>query len=842
MAVRIYVTSKLDSSKAFCYTIDEKISARELARCAKLLTNPLIEEFSYKLKAKSYIEIGFLPGVTDNVGTTATEMLGHKTYSSTIYFKSPPPHNPLIQRASRNKFLPVPRVVLPPPHQAQKINLDISDEELLEISNRRTLALDLASMRAIRDHRSVVTDVELETLAQTWSEHCKHTIFADPLDEIQEGLYKKYIKGATKKINKKFCVSVFTDNSGGIIFDKDHLVTHKVETHNTPSALDPFGGAITGIVGVNRDTIGFGLGAKPIANFYGFCVAPPDNKQQLFRDPACQHPMLPARRIMDGVVEGVNAGGNQSGIPTPQGFLYFHDRYRGKPLVFAGTVGLIPRKINGKPSHIKRAMPGDYIVMLGGRVGADGIHGATFSSEHLHPGSPAAAVQIGDPITQKKFSDAIVKEARDLGLYHSITDNGAGGLSSSVGEMSEQSGGCEVRLDNVPLKYSGLEPWQIWISESQERMTLAVPPSKWKKFTDLMRRRGVEATIIGKFTKSGRCVVKHHGKTVMDLDLEFLHDGRPVKQQISTKPQASNHKKTLNFKHLNLKQFLKNPNITSYQFVSQQYDHTVQGTAVIGPLQGKGLINGNASVLAPVLGSKRGIVMTHALAPELTEQDPYGMARYTIEQAIQNAVAIGADPDYIALLDNFCWCSSNDPERLWQLKEACRGAHDAAIRYSTPFISGKDSMFNDFNGFDRNGKPIKISVLPTLLISAIGVIPDVTKTVTEDFKNPGDIVYIASDWKKYYQAVQKNLIASAISIGRGGIHVALAKAAIGGMLGVEAKIKGNETGIIFSASPQHKFPFAQQIGTVGGDMIKINTIKLSAKEAHQAYHETFKNY
>ena len=441
---KIVVASKLDDSKASVYTIDENLSAKEIKRCKSLLCNPLIETTKLPRNSSSFTEIGFLPGVTDNVGNTATEMLGHKTYFSQIYFRDPPPFNPLIQRSSRNKFLPVPRVVLPKPKDAQTINLDVSDEELIKISAERTLALDLASMRKIRDYKKNPTDVELESLAQTWSEHCKHTIFADPLDDIKDGLYRRYIKAATKKINKKFCVSVFTDNSGGIAFDKDYLVTHKVETHNTPSALDPFGGAITGIVGVNRDTLGFGLGAKPIANFYGFCLANPKNKTKLFRDSQLTQPMLSSRRIMDGVIAGINAGGNQSGIPTPQGFLYFNDRYLGKPLVFAGTVGLIPRKINGKPSHIKKAIPGDMIVIIGGRVGKDGIHGATFSSEVLNPNSPATAVQIGDPITQKKFSDAIIREIRDLGLYHSITDCGGGGLSSAVGEMALQSGGCEV--------------------------------------------------------------------------------------------------------------------------------------------------------------------------------------------------------------------------------------------------------------------------------------------------------------------------------------------------------------------------------------------------------------
>ncbi len=862
MANRIIVISKSDDSKADCYTIDADLSAKEIKRCEALLVNPLLEQvLSSKFYAsRPFTEIGLLPGVTDNVGNTATEMLGHRTYFSQIFFQTPLAYNPLIQRSSRNELLPVPRVVLPKPKPVQTVALDASDEELMRISKDRVLALDLASMHAIRDFfkklKRDVTDVELETLAQTWSEHCKHTIFADPIDEIKEGLYRRYIKGATSKIKsqkskmKKWLASVFTDNSGAVVFDEKYLITHKVETHNTPSALDPFGGAITGIVGVNRDCIGFGLGAKPIANVYGFCLANPKNKTQLFRDPACQHPMLPARRIMNGVIAGINSGGNQSGIPTPQGFLYFNDRYLGKPLVFAGTVGLIPRKVKGQLSHVKRARVGDYVVMVGGRVGADGIHGATFSSETLNPNSPASAVQIGDPITQKKLSDAIVKEARDQGLYHSITDNGAGGLSSSVGEMAEQSGGAEVDLDKVPLKYPGLASWQIWISESQERMTLAVPPAKWKRFYDLMARRGVEATVIGKFTKSGKCVVRHHGKVVMNLGLDFLYNGRPIKIQ-NSKHEIRNPKQTLNFKHetsnkTKLLKLLKNPNMASFEFLSRQYDHTVQGTAVVGPLQGKGMVNGNASVIAPVLGSKRGVVITQALDPQLTEINPYLMAKTVIERAITNAVAVGADPSQIALLDNFCWCSSDEPERLWQLKEACRGCYDTAVKYRTPFISGKDSMFNDFKGFDAKGKPVKISALPTLLISAIGIIPDVTKAVTEDFKNDGDLIYLlrcsTPQLRKYYQAVQKNLIFSAISIGQAGVAAALAKSAMAGMLGCDAEVQGDEQGIIFSANPKHKFPFAKLIGKVGGEFIEINKTKLSVKEAAKAYHATFKSY
>src|SRR3989338_7304786 len=475
MISRIYVSPKKVSSRADSYLIDSKLSRHKIEQLAQALTNPILESFCIdklsNIKDFSYaIEIGFLPGVTDNVGHTvkeiASDLLHLKksdnfaVYTSKIFFVSGTKehaqkialtlYNPLIERAKivpvKNKKIhlkaEIPKVVLKKRKPVINVDLEVSEEELIKIGKegildngkeqkrRGPLALDLPSMQTIAEHfrklKRDPTDIELESLAQTWSEHCKHTIFANPIDDIKDGLYKTYIKGATNLIRKKkgkrdFCVSVFSDNSGGIIFDKNYLVTHKVETHNSPSALDPFGGAITGIVGVNRDTIGFGLGAKPVANVYGFCFGNPADEQIFFKNKNLTQPMLPPKRIMDGVIKGINVGGNCSGIPTLSGFMKFDDRYRAKPLVFAGTVGLIPRKINGHPSHIKSAKAGDYIVMVGGRVGLDGIHGATFSSVVMDSNSPATAVQIGDPITQKKLSDAIVKEARDMGLYNSIT-------------------------------------------------------------------------------------------------------------------------------------------------------------------------------------------------------------------------------------------------------------------------------------------------------------------------------------------------------------------------------------------------------------------------------------
>lgn len=890
------------------YTIDKMLSKGNLVRIADMLTNPVTQEstiwqlstsgkpfrFTKAEQVGSFvtgtftwaIEIGFLPGVTDNIATTTKEAIAdllnvqfsrHEgVYSSQVIFITGALseaqtwqianslYNPLIQRAyikSSDQYkkdigmdFVVPKVVITAEATVGEVDLAVDDETLAAIgkhgiqnpdgTRRGPLALDLPYMQAIQRYfkkqKRNPTDIELESLAQTWSEHCKHTIFRDTLDEIKEGIFKRYIKRATDEIRKKkgmadFCISVFTDNSGGIAFDDDYIVTHKVETHNSPSALDPFGGAVTGIVGVNRDTLGFGLGAKPVANYYGYCFADPFVDRPLYRGPNKTQKMLSSKRIMDGVIAGVNNGGNCSGIPTPQGFIFFDERFRGKPLVFVGTIGLIPKTVAGQPSHMKQARPGDYVVMLGGRVGKDGIHGATFSSEAMHAGSPATAVQIGDPITQKKFSDAIVNEARDKYLYNSITDNGAGGLSCSVAEMAKESGGCAVALEKVPLKYPGLEPWEIWISESQERMTLAVPPKKWPTFRKLMQRHDVEATVIGTFTNSGKCIVTYKTEKIMDIDLAFLHNGLPKRQLTSRYKKQSRiepkipppQKLTTALKHM-----LSRINIASYEFISQQYDHIVQGNAVHMPLQGKGRINADTSAIRPVLASNKAVVLSQGIYPTYGDISTYHMAQAALDTAVRNVIAAGASPNQIAVLDNFCWCSATEPARLWQLKEAARAIYELALTYETPFISGKDSMFNDFHGFDAQGKPIVLSIPPTVLITSMGITEDYTKLISLDAKMTGDVVYLlgrthdelgASEYyamvsettkqkdcigtvvpkvdadknwqmyKAYYQCVDERLLASAQSVGRGGLGVALAKTAMGGKRGLDISLRGIST-------------------------------------------------
>lgn len=945
------------------YTIEQPITAPDkLEECLKSFTNPVTQRSfvieKSRAPANDYwdvvgnfdwaLEIGYLPGVTDNIGHTASELTeltlnDHRDIFSSrlllingniseadVKAIAAELHNPLIQRATNKNNtqfksdngmgITIPKVVLDNKGIAvDKVPLiNARDEELIEIgkngianadgTRRGPLGMSLVYMKAAQDYFKAEgrepTDVELETLAQTWSEHCKHTIFASPIDEIKDGLYKHYIKGATNEIRKArgdddFCISVFSDNSGGIIFDDNYMITDKVETHNSPSALDPFGGAITGIVGVNRDCMGFGQGAKPVLNRYGFCLADPRTSPKFYRGKNKINATLSPDTIMKGVVAGVEAGGNQSGIPTPQGFMYFDDRYVGKPLVFAGTVGIIPREINGKPSHVKSAKQGDRIIMVGGKVGRDGIHGATFSSVALDEGSPATAVQIGDPITQKKFSDAIVKEIRDLGLYNAITDNGAGGLASSVGEMGESSGGFALALDKVPLKYPGMQPWEIWISESQERMTMAVPPQNVDKLITLLAKRGVEAWDIGEFNNNGRAKLTWDRDTVMDISMEFLHDGNPETPLVTTFTRGG--EKEPDFAepqdyNATLMEMLARLNICSKEFVAAQYDHNVQGSAVLGPLQGKGRVFADATVSRPVLNSKHVAVLSQGLAPRYSDIDTHHMARAALDSAVRYAIAAGGDIDHLALLDNICWCSSDEPERLGQLKRAMAAIYHLAKTYRTPFISGKDSMFNDFKGYDADNNPVHIAIPPTLLISGIGVIKDVAQAVSLDPKQAGDLVYLLGETKdelgaseyynhlgylgnnvpemhddvnyKLYRALsaanKKQLCASAMGVGFGGVGVTLAKKATASGLGMDitlsedlrldkALYSESQGRIVVTIAPQYKsefekmmgdYPYIYQIGTVTENpILRINgQVAATTSDLEKAYKSTLGGY
>jgi phosphoribosylformylglycinamidine synthase subunit PurSL len=952
-ALQIELALKARGKKASVRVADVYTAEHEKAASQAFissLTNPVIQHVGNLPKDFDWaLEIGYLPGVTDNVGHTAQELLelagavnNNECYSSRLYLikgnlkkedieeLAGELSNKLIQRASiksKKEFdkdggmdVIVPKVVLDNKGAvADDVDMNVSDKELEAIgrdgiqsadgSRRGPLGLSLLYLQAIQAYFKKQgrnpTDIELETLAQTWSEHCKHTIFASPIDEIQDGIYRHYIKRATQDIRKKrgekdICVSVFSDNAGGIIFDDNYLITDKVETHNSPSALDPFGGAITGIVGVNRDCVGFGKGAKPAINRYGFCLADPRTKPEYYRDKNRTISVLSPETIMKGVVQGVEVGGNCSGIPTPQGFIYFDDRFVGKPLVFVGTIGLIPREINGTPGHIKGAKPGDKIMMIGGRVGRDGIHGATFSSVALDEGSPATAVQIGDPITQKKFSDAIVKEIRDFGWYNGITDNGAGGLSSSIGEMGEQSGGFHVELDKVPLKYPGMAPWEIWISESQERMTLSVPPANTQKIIDFLEKRGVEATVIGTYTDNGKAHITWDGETILEMDMEFLHDGvpeTPLKTTFTlggeTEPKLEEPKDQAK----TLQEMLGRLNICSKEFIAAQYDHNVQGTAVLGPMQGPGRVYADTTINKPVLTSPKGVVLSQGLAPRYSDIDTYHMAAAALDTAVRNAVAAGVNFSHLAILDNFCWCSSDEPERLGQLKRAAEAIYELAVLYETPFISGKDSMFNDFKGFDAKGNAVKISAPPTLLVSSIGVIEHVEQAISLAPKQAGDIVYLLGEtedelggseyydhlghlgknvpvvfgkrnvmlYKIYSTAARNRLISSAISVGFGGLGIALAKKAIAGQAGMDIDLSDihlpadkalyseSQGRILVTVAPQNvkafekafkKFHHVRKLGHVAyGKTLNIKGIlKADINDLEKAYKAPLKDY
>ena len=637
------------------------------------------------------IEVGYRPGVTDNEGRTARDtaalVLGIEDRSSLAVYTSIQYrlHGPLteeqVTRIARdllaNELIQrfeiksraqwdadpgfAPKAARVTGASCDEVNIvplsSMSDAQLMEVSQKNTLALSLEEMTKIKNWFSSPevaaqrkelglpadpTDAELEVLAQTWSEHCKHKIFASKISytdkeagtsETINSLYKTCIMNTTKQIreslgDRDFCRSVFKDNAGVIAFTPEYDACIKVETHNSPSALDPYGGALTGIVGVNRDPMGTGLGAELICNTDVFCFASP------FHDEALPPRLLHPRRVFEGVREGVEHGGNKSGIPTVNGSIVFDERYLGKPLVYCGTIGLIPAEVpasksstDGKPrkGYEKKAQVGDIIVMTGGRIGKDGIHGATFSSEELHEGSPATAVQIGDPITQRKMYDFIMR-ARDLGLYNAITDNGAGGLSSSIGEMAEDTNGCRIDLARAPLKYDGLRPWEILLSEAQERMTLAVPPAALDEFLALAKRMDVEATPLGEFTDDGVFHVTYNGKLVTHLDMEFMHDGVPQYQlnavwEAPVHPDARIEDGGVDQAEL-LKAMLGRLNICSKEYLIRQYDHEVKGGSVVKPLTGvKRDGPSDAGVIRPILESEAGLVISHGICPKYSDYD-----------------------------------------------------------------------------------------------------------------------------------------------------------------------------------------------------------------------------
>ncbi len=883
--VKVFTVEGLDA-KAMDILIEEGVWHDPVVQSASLEPLPLIKNAAAQEPAY-ILEVGFRPGVTDNEARTARDTAAMvlkrdrenvAVYTAIQYRFYAAPHAPLdidvveniaknllcnelIQRyriKSREQWQTAPgfeaqaaRVTGASCDAVNIVTLSAMDDAaMLKISRENTLALNLEEMQTIRAYfqdaavkaeRAAFglpadpTDAELEVLAQTWSEHCKHKILASRINyvntetnvtETVDNLYKTCIRDTTALIRKRlgehdFCKSVFKDNAGVIAFIGAYDACIKVETHNSPSALDPYGGALTGIVGVNRDPMGTGMGAELVCNTDVFCFASP------FHDAALPPRLLHPRRVLEGVREGVEHGGNKSGVPTVNGSLVFDERFLGKPLVYCGTVGIIPTEVAGKPGHEKKAQVGDIIVMVGGRIGKDGIHGATFSSEELHEDSPATAVQIGDPITQRKMYDCIMR-ARDLGLYNAITDNGAGGLSSSVGEMAEDTGGCELDLAKAPLKYDGLHPWEILISEAQERMTLSVPPEKLDEFLALAKQMDVEATALGTYTDSGYFHITYGQKLVAHLSMEFMHDGVP-QLQLNARWIAPKHEDTRIDMPVSetgsfLKTMLGRLNICSKEYIIRQYDHEVRGGSAIKPLVGVERDGpSDAGVIRPVLESDAGLVIAHGICPKFSDYDTYWMTANAMDEAIRNAVAVGADPDHMAGLDNFCWCdpvqSEKTPDgeyKLAQLVRSCKALSQFSLAYGVPCVSGKDSMKNDYTGGGE-----KISIPPTLLFTVMGVIENVVRTQTSDFKKAGDIIYILGGtrremagseiaqelglscntvpmvqvdsalprYRALHKAIYERLVSACHDLSDGGFAVALAEMCIGGRLGAKVDVQ-----------------------------------------------------
>jgi len=724
--------------------------------------------------------------------------------------------NQVIQTCTINRAIDAPFVADASACQIEVTTIalrDLSDDGLLAVSTSRRLALDLAEMRAIQSYfRTELrdpTDAEIEMLAQTWSEHCVHKTFkariaycetGKPPRDI-DGLLNTYIRAATEKIDKPWVRSAFVDNAGVVAFTDDWDLAFKVETHNHPSALEPFGGANTGVGGVVRDIIG--VSARPIANTDVLCFGPQD------LDPAdLPDGVLHPRRIADGVTHGIEDYGNKMGIPTVNGAFCYDEGYTANPLVFCGCLGIVP-----KGAHPRAANPGDLVVVIGGRTGRDGIGGATFSSMEMGVETAQIAgssVQIGHPIHEKQAMEAVLR-ARDEKLYTMITDCGAGGLSSSIGEMASELGAL-VHLDRVPLKYAGLQPWEVWLSEAQERMVLAVPPSNWLRVREICDSLDIEATALGEFTGDKRVRLLWGERIVGDLATAFLNDGIPRMELTAEWSPPQLAVSTPNAETTDLTKtllaLLARPGTRSSEDVVRHYDTEVQGGTVVKPFVGPGGYGpGDAAVIWPQdtarAGSKQGVALSVGMNVALGKIDPYAMAWAAVDEAVRNCVAVGADPDRIAILDNFCWGNPRLPDRLGSLVRCCEGCFDAAIAYGTPFVSGKDSLNNEFLGAD--GK--KHAIPGTLVISAMGIVPDVTKTVTSDFKKAGNLIYVIGAtrdelpgtvparptgqlaiYRSLHQAMAKGLVKAAHDCSDGGLLTSIAEMALGGNLGAEAAL------------------------------------------------------
>jgi phosphoribosylformylglycinamidine synthase len=892
---RDYFNIHLDQVRTIhILTVDAKLTEEQLESARqRIFTNPVTQISSFTPLASNFdwaIWVGFRPGVRDNQGSTAVEAMedlfkirfqpGDGAYTSRLYLlqgqrlgKDKRGYrlveriarellaNDLIQQwriysaeewnANEGIGIIVPKVRLA--HEPSVATLSItSDEELERLSQERNLALhpnDIPVIRSyflrpeVRAGRSKVgladpTDVELEYISQARSDHCNHNTFRGKFfyrdlvtgeTEVVDNLFKTCIESPTLELKdrKGWVISVLWDNAGVARFDQDTYYVITGETHNSPSNMEAYGGALTGIVGVYRDPMGTGKGSKLIAGTYGYCVG-----QREYAGPLKPH--LHPRRLLDGVIEGVRDGGNKSGIPTPYGQVFFDHGYMGKCLVFVTALGLMPATLSGVPCEEKTTTAGDLIVMCGGRVGKDGIHGVTASSEIYSEHTPAGHVQIGDPYTQKKMHDFLL-EARDEGLIAFITDNGGGGLSSSIGESARFSQGAAVELDKVPLKYEGLDLWEIWVSESQERMTVAVKPEHLERFMQLSHKHEVESTVLGQYTDSGKLHITYQGTTCAYVDLALLESGFPQWEFEAewVPPEYRGLREPVlgppkDYRRI-LLTMLSRPNICSKEWIVRQYDHEVQGTSVIKHLVGVDRdVPNDAVVLRPRLDSLKGLVTAQALNPTYSRIDAYHMAACTIDETVRRLLAVGGSLEHLGGVDNFCWPNiqyhpeSNPDGKLKaaQLVRANWALRDYCLAFGIPLLSGKDSMYVDGNLEGYFGERHKISGLETLQFTGTSVIEDVQRCVTMDAKMEGDFLYALGFTRNelagseyydlwgytglkvpevrleevlpLYQALEEGigaeLIASAHGIYRGGLGVHLALVAMAGGLGLEVEL------------------------------------------------------
>lgn len=896
-------TGYVHTSKLFSIKYELKLEQVQAFahQCIKdaLTDEVLVNEIAPSRAYGSCVTVAKLPGVTDDEGTSAQMALvdfmnlenidtatQHIFSQEVYYFEKTLAENQLKRLTNRLlanplihkfhfyypdqkgiiRFVPyVPKVQMTVDKTTQFFDLNLSDEELIHLSKTRVWALNLAEMKAIRAHYELPevaekrkklglstqpSDCELEVLAQTWSEHCKHKEFNAIIHyenketgrkETIHSLFKTYIKGATTQVQKNleqkendWLVKVFSDNAGVVKASEDQLFVWKVETHNSPSALDPYGGALTGILGNNRDPIGTGVGgARLLFNTNVLCFGSPQYDKPLLTG------QLHPRRILQGVVAGIEDGGNKSGVPTVNGAVVFDDRYSGKPLVYCGTGALMPYAYKGRASWKKPIEAGDLIIMAGGRVGKDGIHGATFSSIEIDAYSPQSAVQIGSPITQKKMYDLLLIACRE-GLIKCSTDNGAGGLSSSVGELATLSNGAIVHLEQVPLKYAGLRPWEIFVSESQERMTLVVSLENKKALFELAALMEVELSAIGMFTDNGALEIYYGDECIAHLDMKFLHDGVPQKVMYASweKPNLV-EPKLADFLDYNdiLLNLLASPNICSREEIIRQYDHEVKGRTVIKPLMGpEGKAPQDAAVMRLSFETYEGIAISNGILPRYGDIDAYEMSAGAFDEAVRQIISVGGrlpntqnrDGIFWSVNDNFCVPDSqyhpvdnpNGKVKLAKLVQMCQALYDMATYFDIPLTSGKDSMKNDFKADGQ-----KISVPPTVLYSMSAKVNDIRQTITSEFKAAGDLIYQlgttydelgGSEFYQLYNELGANvpkvrkeeakalylkvmeanaraLIESSHDLSDGGLLIALAESAFGAGLGAEVDLNDQTT-------------------------------------------------